>query len=49
VPNRAASLFVAAVLLASVARAADPPPSLVLLTLDTTRADYVGRTVAGTS
>ncbi len=47
-PNRA-SLFVAGVLLASVARAADPPPSLVLLTLDTTRADYVGRTVAGKS
>jgi len=46
VPHRA-SLFAAAVLLASVARAADPPPSVVLLTLDTTRADYVGRTVAG--
>ena len=44
-----ARLFAAAFLLASVARAADPPPSLVLLTLDTTRADYVGRSVAGKS
>jgi len=48
VPYRAC-LSAAAVLLATVARAADPPPSLVLLTLDTTRADYVGRSVAGKS
>ena len=32
-----------------VVLAADQPPSLVLLTLDTTRADYVGRVVAGVS
>ena len=46
--RRACSLTVL-VLLPRIARAVDPPPSLVLLTLDTTRADHVGRMVGGKS
>jgi choline-sulfatase len=46
---RRACLVAAFVGIASAALAADQPPSLILLTLDTTRADYVGRTVGGKS
>ena len=46
---RRACLRIALVLLPAVSLPADQPPSLVLLTLDTTRADYVGRVVAGKS